>query len=176
MITSKPLDTSTIHDLFPPCRACVYWEAPERFGSIQEEDAFTLKKTWVEETCRTFGTCGKLLYEESKVIAYAQYCPPHFLKTVEEYAFLSPVSPDAIFISCLYVLEEYRTHKWGTYLLHEIITELKGRGCEAVETYSRDDSPNNCSGPTAFYLKNGFSLLKRKEGEGTVFSLVRKTL
>ncbi|MGC1123226.1 MAG: GNAT family N-acetyltransferase [Candidatus Methanofastidiosia archaeon] len=176
MIISKPLDTSTIYDLFPPCRACVYWEAPEQQGLMREEEAFALKKTWVQETRGTFSTCGKLLYEEGILVAYAQYCPPRFLKSVEEYTFLSPVSPDAIFISCLYVVEKYRTRGLGTYLLNEVLSDVKEQEWKAVETYSRDDSPNNCSGPTAFYLKNGFSLLKRKEWEGAVFSLVRRQL
>jgi GNAT superfamily N-acetyltransferase len=176
MIISKPLDTTTIHDLFPPCRACVYWEAPEQQGLISEEEAFSLKKTWVQETCDTFSACGRLLYEEDIPVAYAQYCPPRLLKGVEEYTFVSPVSLDAIFVSCLYVVEKYRTRGLGTYLLAGVLSDVKEQGWKAVETYSRDDSPNNCSGPTAFYLKNGFSLLKTREWEGAVFSLVRRQL
>jgi GNAT superfamily N-acetyltransferase len=176
MIISKLLDTTTIYDLFPPCRACVYWEAPEQQGLITEKEAFSLKKTWIQETRSTFSACGRLLYEEDIPVAYAQYCSPHFLKGAEEYAFISPVSPDAIFISCLYVAENYRGRGFGTYLLNEVLSDVKGQEWKAVETYSRDDSPNNCSGPTAFYTRNGFSLLKTKEWEGAVFSLVRRRL
>ncbi|MBU7038490.1 MAG: GNAT family N-acetyltransferase [Theionarchaea archaeon] len=174
MIVSKPLDTTTIYDLFSPCRACVYWEAPEQQGLIREEEAFALKKAWVQTTLKTFSTCGRLLYEGGIPVAYAQCCLPRFLKGVEEYTSLTPVSPDAVFISCLYVAETYRARGLGTYLLNEVISQVKGQGWKALETYSRDDSPNNCSGPTTFYVKNGFSVFKREEWEGTVFSLVRR--
>lgn len=161
-------------DLFPPCRECVYWEAPEKCGSPTE--AFTIKKNWFMKTQIIFGNCGKILYINGIPGAYIQYCPSNLLENAAEYAQVSPVSEDAILISCIYVLEGYRKQNFGTQLLQAVIHELKERRYKAVETYSRDDSPNNCSGPTAFYLKNGFKILRSKAWENALFSLVRLDL
>jgi len=61
-------------------------------------------------------------------------------------------------------------------LLQAVLADLKNRNFKAAETYARDDSPNNCSGPTNFYLKNGFTALKSKKWEKVPFSLMRKEL
>ncbi|MBU7027608.1 MAG: GNAT family N-acetyltransferase [Theionarchaea archaeon] len=161
-----------IKDLFSPCNTCVYWEAPEKCERVTENEAFTIKKKWFEKT-RAFGDCGKLLYVDGSPKAYCQYGPPHLLENVGAYTDICPVSPDAVLISCLYVLKGYRNKNLGTTLLLAVVTDIRERGYCAVETYARDDSPNNCSGPTAFYLKNRFRILKSKKWGSAVFSLVR---
>lgn len=164
-----------IKDLFSPCNTCVYWEAPGKHERVTENEAFAIKKKWFEKT-RAYGNCGKLLYMAGSLKAYCQYGPPHLLENVSAYTDICPVSPDAVLISCLYVLEGYRKKNLGTTLLQAVVTDVRERGYYAVETYARDDSPNNCSGPTAFYLKNKFRVLKSKKWGDAVFSLVRRNL
>lgn len=172
-IKIRNINEKTVKDLFSPCKVCIYWEEPKKCGQVSEDEAFTIKKRWFKKTRTIFGNCGKILYADGNAAAYTQYCLPHLLENVAEYSHLFPVSPDAILISCLYVCTGYRKKGLGTNLLHTVINELREREYHAVETYSRDDSPNNCSGPTTFYLKNGFTLLKREKWGNAIFSLVR---
>lgn len=174
MIHVESINKETIKNLFTPCRECVYWEAPQCEGTTT--DTIRIKKKWFEETLETFGDCGKILCIEGFPVGYAQYCPPHYLENAREYSKVLPINPDTILISCLYIREGYRKKGLGTTLLHAVLDDLKVRGFHTVETYSRDDSPNNCSGPTALYLKNGFTLVKRKEWENVLFSLVEYDL
>lgn len=47
----------------------------------------------------------------------------------------------------------------GRRLLNEVIDDLRGRRFHSVQTFARDDSSNNCSGPTKFWLAQGFSVV-----------------
>jgi len=114
---------------------------------------------------------------DGEAAAYSQYTLPNLLENVKEYSEeLFPTSEDAVLISCLYVKEGYREWGIGVKLLRAILEDLKNRNYDAVETYARDDSSNNCSGPTDFYLENGFIRLKTKKWEKVPFSLMRKEL
>ena len=181
-IDIKSIDDEIIIDLFPPCKTCIYWEAPRKFneidkGSRVKDDAVEIKRAWFERTQRTFGCCGKILYVDGKAAAYSQYALPNLLENVKEYSEeLFPTSEDAVLISCLFVKEGYRERGIGVKLLQAVLADLKNRNFKAVETYARDDSSNNCSGPTNFYLKNGFTALKSKKWEKVPFSLMRKEL
>ncbi|MBU7009349.1 MAG: GNAT family N-acetyltransferase [Theionarchaea archaeon] len=172
-IDTNTINEHTIEDLFSPCRECVYWEAPEKCGHIKKDEAFHIKKKWFQTTTHAFGNCGSLLYVDGNAVAYTQYCLPHFLENAPAYAELFPVSRDTLLISCLHVREGYRKRELGTILLHSIIQQARAKGIRAFETYARDDSPNNCSGPTAFYRKNGFTVLAQKKWGNATFSLVR---
>ncbi|MBU7017078.1 MAG: GNAT family N-acetyltransferase [Theionarchaea archaeon] len=171
MIHVESVSKETIENLFTPCRECVYWEAPH--CETTATDTISIKKKWFEETLKTFGNCGKILYVERFPVGYAQYCSPHYLENAREYSKVLPASPDTILISCLYVREGYRKKGLGTALLGSVLDDLELRGYCTVETYSRDDSPNNCSGPSVFYLKNGFAVIRKKEWENIPFSLMR---
>jgi GNAT superfamily N-acetyltransferase len=171
-ITITTINDETIVDFFSPCRSCLYWEAPN-IDRIPDDEAFAIKQQWFKRTRESFGNCGKLLYINGRPAAYTQYCLPHLLERVTEYSYVLPVSLDALLISCLYVYKGYRKNGLGTRLLQAVVDEVKERGYDAVETYARDDSPNNCSGPTAFYCKNGFTIRKKKRWGHAVFSLVR---
>ena len=177
----KATSNLTLNDLFSPCKICIYWEAPEYFGhdeqgrlKLAEEKAIAVKQDWFEKAMGIFGCCGMILYAEGEAVGYAQYAPPRLLSNVAEYSqTMSSPSPDAVLISCLYVQEEYQGRGLGKKLLLAILENLRQRGYHAVETYARDDSGNNCSGPTEFYLRNGFGVVETKKWEQATFSLMR---
>ncbi len=179
-IEIRDINDHTITTLFSPCDGCIYWEAPEKFGKdkhgepkVREDEAIKIKCSWFEKIQDTFGCGGKILYIEGEAVGYSQYAPPRLLPNVAEYSqHLFPPSTDAILISCLYIREEYRRKGLGVRLLQAVLENLRERGYDTVETYSRDDSVNNCSGPTEFYLKNGFRLIEKKKWEKTTFSLM----
>lgn len=180
----RDISDQALKDLFPPCRGCVYWEAPEEFGKdaqgrskMGENEAFKAKRDWFRRVHRVWGCGGKILYLDHKPVAYAQYAPPHLLSGVKEYSeqLISP-SPDAILISCLYLREGHRFRGLGRRLLQAVVADLKERGCRAVETYARDDPEENPSGPTGFHLKEGFRILRTERSEEMFFSLMRVEL
>ncbi len=176
----KDASDHTVSQLFYPCRACVYWEAPEVFDSkkcgkleMKEDEAVEIKKAWFRKTLDGFGPCGKTLYVENKVVGYCQYAPSQLLPRALDYSQrLFQPNQEAILISCLYVQEGYQQQGLGTLLLKAVLNDLEGRGYSVVETYARDDSSNNCSGPTQFYLKNGFTVVKAGNWEETDLSLM----
>ena len=121
-----------------------------------------------------FSNCGKILYVDGKATGYAQYAPPRFLGNVTEYAReLFPPSSDGILLSCLHVKTEYQGKGLGTKLLQSLLEDLRERGCQILETYSRDDSTVSSSGPTVLYLENGFRKLGTKKWGEATFSLMR---
>jgi GNAT superfamily N-acetyltransferase len=183
-IEIRDIDEETFEELMPECRRCLYWEAPDKFGrdegnepKVREDEAIETKRGWFKKASETMGSCGKILYADGKAAGYAQFALPHFFEKVGEYSrelFLP--SPDGVLISCLYIQGEYQGQGLGTSLLQEIIEDLRGRGHKSLETYSRDDSATNCSGPTVMYLENGFKVMQTKKWEDGMFSLVRLEL
>ena len=171
------IDGSTLGELFLPCRACVYWERPGQFREAPPEEAERLKAGWFRATAEQFDPCGKLLYVDDEPAAYCQYAPPECVPGILEYDELAArVDKDGVFISCLFVREGHRGKGLGPRLLKDVIEDLRNRGCKAVETFARDDSDNNCSGPTRLYLAQGFRIIASKASPQGTFSLVRLDL
>jgi len=183
-IEIRDIDEHTIKDLPSPCNSCLYWEAPEKFGKdergqpqVPEAEAIEIKRDWFKRTSGIFGTCGKILYLDGKAAGYVQYAPPHLLEYVTEYSReLFPPSPDGILLSCLYVRAEYQGKGLGTRLLQAVPEDLRERGYRALETYSRDGSVSNSSGPTALYLENGFKSVKTQKWGDATLTLMRLEL
>ncbi len=183
-IEIKDIDENTIKDLFPPCNSCMYWEAPKKSDKdergkprVPEVEAIEIKRGWFKKTNRTFGTCGKILYVNEKAAGYVQYAPPQLFEKVAEYSrelFLP--SPDGILLSCLYIQPRYQGKGLGTRLLKAVVEDLREKGYQALETYSRDDSANSTSGPTVLYLENGFKPLKTQKLDDATLSLMRLEL
>ncbi len=183
-IEIRDIDARTVNDLFSPCSSCLYWETAEKFGKddrdkpkVSEDKAIEIKQDWFKRTSAMLGSCGKILYVDGKAVGYAQYAPPHLFEKVTEYSReLFPPSPDGILLSCLYIQAGYRGKGLGARLLQLVLEDLRERGYQTLETYSRDDSAVNSSGPTALYLENGFNLLKTKKWKNATFSLMRLRL
>ena len=183
-IEIRDIDEHTIKDLLSPCNSCLYWEAPEKFGKdekgqpqVPEVEAIEIKRGWFKRTSGIFGTCGKILYLDGKAAGYVQYAPPQLLEYVTEYSQeLFPLSPDGILLSCLYIQAEYQGKGLGTRLLQAALEDLRERGYRALETYSRDDSVSNSSGPTVLYLENGFKSVKTQKWGNATISLMRLEL
>lgn len=180
-IEIRDIDEQTVKELFPSCNSCLYWEAPEKFGKdergepkILEDKAITIKQDWFKRASSLYGNCGKILYVDGKAAGYVQFAPSHLLEHVTECSReLFPPSSDGILLSCLHIQAEYQGKGLGTRLLQAVVEDLRGRGCQALETYSRDDSAINSSGPTVIYLENGFKVLKTKKWGDATFSLMR---
>jgi GNAT superfamily N-acetyltransferase len=175
------IDSHTFPDLFPGCRACLYWERPEMFGrdkGVPEEARARAKAEWFENLTAVIDPCGKLVYVDDEPVGYCQYAPPEHLPGVSGYGKLAaPVGRDAAFISCLTVIEQHQRKGLGRRLLREVLDDVRPRGFRAVETFARNDSTNNCSGPTQLYLSEGFGVVATEiYPNGSSLSLVRLEL
>lgn len=179
-IQIKEISVGNLADLFSPCAECIYWEAPKRFGlnehgqpKEQAETISLIKRDWFTKTIKVIGCTGMILYAQREAAGYAQFAPPHLLGAIAEYSnHISPPDPDGMVISCLYIKPEYQRQGLGSVLLHAIVEKLRMEGYPIVQTYARDDSSNNCSGPTEFYLQNGFSVIESRQWEQAAFSLL----
>jgi len=167
-----------LKDIPESCRGCVYWEFPEDFEKAKDEpqkklEFETKKREWFEKTLEEFGTCGKIVYHNSKPIAYAQYASSTRLPNVNHYESkpVGKLEEGVVFLSCLYVADEtMRGSGIGEMLLQNIIEDLRRRGFKAIETFARRSEANNPSGPMEFYIKNGFHIKDKTNSE---FPLMR---
>jgi|GEM_PF-246386 len=134
--------------------------------------SYCVRRIWFRATRDEWGPCGKLLYSSGRVIGYAQYAPPQFLPNAAAYE-AGPPSPEATFLSCLFLPDETsRRQGLGRLLLESILCELRARGMTAVETFARKGSQENPSGPLEFYLRQGFAIVK----DDPMFPLVQYKL
>ena len=172
------IDSHVLCDLFPGCSACVYWECPEGFRKIAAEEAIRLKSEWFEAMATQFNPCGKLLYVDEEPAAYCQYAPPQYVPGISGYPKLAHhIDRDGVMITCLCVSEQYQRKGLGRRLLQEVIEDLKDRGVKSLGTFTRDDSADNCSGPTQFYLAQGFTVVVTESfPKQVLLSLVRLDL
>ena len=174
-LSIRAIDGNKLQSLFLPCHDCLYWESPD--ASSSPDQAFAVKQSWFEATSRVFSPCGMLLQVDGKVCGYTQFAPPDSFDNAQAYALsLFPTSPDAILLTCLFIQKEFRGQGLGVALLQAVLLNLQQRGYSALESYGRDDSANNCSGPTQFLVHQGFHPVRQGIWEGISFTLVRLNL
>ena len=136
------------------CKSCVYWEKGNASFSCPIAEKEVSKRNWFNTYSFIHGSCGKLVYHNGKVVAYAQYAPgPTFQMSKMYHTY---PSEDAYLITCLLVAPGYRHQGFGRILLKSIVDDLRARGVNAVETFARKDSEYNPSGPSRFYNQFGF--------------------
>lgn len=140
-------------------------------GPKESSDNYSLKKQWFGKTLEEWGECGKLLYLNQEALAYIQYAPLSYFPQ-SKYFRAGPVSGDAVFISCLYVVPQMRGRGIGKVILQAVLKDLFRRKFKNVEAFaSRSDSCKPAV-PLDFYLKNGFYILR----DDRKFPLVRLEL
>lgn len=144
------------------CKYCLYWQSPHEFkvqNKSEVKKSMDKKLQWLKYVKSEFGECAIVIYIDKEPIGFAQYAPPKFSPNIVHYP-ISP-SPDAVFISCLFIFrKKYRKQGFGTVLLNAVLEDLEKRYIKAVETIARKNNPENPSGPVEFYLKNEFSIHK----------------
>lgn len=134
----KGLCTEQVDDLPEVCACCQLWESRSATAPICGEDrcdkdAF---KGWVEYVCAQWGECGLMAYQEGEMIGYVKYAPGAFFPRAALMPSGGP-SPDAVLISCMYILDEARHLGLGKVLLQAALRDLVQRQERAVESYAR---------------------------------------
>lgn len=140
-----PLRAANLDDIPEPCRLCQHW-------NIKTCDN-------VERLLRERGSCGFVLYDENKAAGFVMYGPAKYFPKSGLYP-VSPVSKDAVFISCLYVDPDLRGNGAGKRLLNAVEKEALGREYPAIEALAGRDQSVPPAVPLEFYIANGFYILR----------------
>lgn len=164
-----PLTTKSLTRSGLPCSLCTRWEGrPEEADPEKQRRA---KEESMRGIIRVWGECGKIVYVEGEPMGFAQYGPAKFFPLAQNFA-AGPVSDDAVFLSCLYVVPFARGKGLGRVLLQAIEAGLVKRKVRAIETFaarncSEDAAREGCEleaqgmpGPLEFYLQNGFYIAR----------------
>lgn len=170
MLSFEKIDAYNFSRVPEPCRLCLYWQTSGEFQPQKPKaELEKAKLDWLGSVEKGFGNCATIACLDGAPMGFVQYALPKHFPRVNDYA-SGPPSEDAVFLACLYITSEnLRGKGFGKLVLKNLLREISERGFRAVETFARADSANNPSGPLAFYLKNGFKVIRQKDD----FPLVR---
>lgn len=140
-----PVKTSNLDIIPDPCRLCVHWNMKTRDNA--------------ERLLREWGACGFILYEEKKPAGFVMYGPAKYFPKSGLYP-VSPVSKDALFVSCLYIEPGSRGRGGGKRLLNAVAKEALARDYKALEALAGRAKDRPPAVPVDFYSNFGFYILR----------------
>lgn len=148
------------------CRRCVFWElAPHAVAQAEEYGQTDLEKeAWVSSVLLEWGSCGKTIVVDGVPAGYVMYAPPNAVPRSGAFP-TSPVSPDAVLLTALRVVDGFEGGGIGRVLVQAVVKDLTRRGVRAVEAFG-DASPrgadqaNGCVVPADFLLSVGFKTVR----------------
>ncbi len=145
-------------------RTCVFWELAPHLKAQAEEygDTEFEKEAWVSSVLLEWGSCGRIIYCDGIPAGSAFYAPPAAVPRSLAFP-TSPVSADAVLMTSLEVLPEFRGGGLGRVLVQSVAKDLTKRGVKAIETFG-DNQPNaeepGCVTPADFLLQVGFKTVR----------------
>lgn len=113
---------------------------------------------WIRLALDTFGDCGRLLYGDEGLIAYARYGPPE-LFAGKAGGLAARVRPDAILMPGLVVASHMDGAGLAKLLLQAVEKDLFKRGFAAIEAFAcaaDPEGPPRACWPVEFYEGHGF--------------------
>ena len=139
-----------------PCRSCLFWEldAVSR-GRLDESERATEKETWLSAAMREWGSCGQVALVDDEVVGHAFFAPASFYPGGAAFP-TSPVSPDAVLLTTVYVDPQARGGGIGRLLVQGMARELVRRGHVAVEAFGDTRGTAPCLVPAEFLSRVGF--------------------
>ena len=145
-------------------RTCVFWELAPHLKSQAEEygDTEFEKEAWVSSVLLEWGSCGRIIYTDGIPAGSAFYAPPAAVPRSLAFP-TSPVSPDAVLLTSLEVLPEFRGGGLGRVLVQAVAKDLTKRGVKAIEAFGDnhpDDDQPSCVIPADFLLQVGFKTVR----------------
>ncbi len=145
-------------------RTCVFWELAPHLREQAEEygDTEFEKEAWVSSVLLEWGSCGRLIYCDGIPAGSAFYAPPAAVPRSAAFP-TSPVSPDAVLMTSLDVLPEFRGGGLGRVLVQAVAKDLTRRGVKAIEAFGDtrpDDEGPSCVTPADFLTSVGFKTVR----------------
>ncbi|MEV0676977.1 GNAT family N-acetyltransferase [Actinosynnema sp. NPDC050436] len=145
-------------------RTCVFWELAPHLREQAEEygDTEFEKEAWVSSVLLEWGSCGRIIYCDGIPAGSVFYAPPAAVPRSLAFP-TSPVSPDAVLMTGLEVLPEFRGGGLGRVLVQTVAKDLTRRGVKAVEAFADNqpsDDERSCVTPADFLLQVGFKTVR----------------
>ncbi|GAA3619313.1 FR47-like protein [Lentzea atacamensis] len=145
-------------------RTCVFWELAPHLREQAEEygDTEFEKEAWVSSVLLEWGSCGRLIYCDGIPAGSVFYAPPAAVPRSAAFP-TSPVSPDAVLMTSLEVLPEFRGGGLGRVLVQAVAKDLTRRGVKAVEAFGDmrpDEEERSCVTPAEFLTSVGFKTVR----------------
>ncbi|HEX7308139.1 MULTISPECIES: GNAT family N-acetyltransferase [unclassified Lentzea] len=145
-------------------RTCVFWELAPHLREQAEEygDTEFEKEAWVSSVLLEWGSCGRLIYCDGIPAGSVFYAPPAAVPRSAAFP-TSPVSPDAVLMTSLDVLPEFRGGGLARVLVQAVAKDLTRRGVKAIEAFGDmrpDDEEASCVTPADFLTSVGFKTVR----------------
>ncbi|SDK59872.1 FR47-like protein [Lentzea albidocapillata subsp. violacea] len=145
-------------------RTCVFWELAPHLREQAEEygDTEFEKEAWVSSVLLEWGSCGRIIYCDGIPAGSVFYAPPAAVPRSSAFP-TSPVSPDAVLMTSLDVLPEFRGGGLARVLVQAVAKDLTRRGVKAIEAFGDmrpDDEEASCVTPADFLTSVGFKTVR----------------
>ncbi|SDH54193.1 FR47-like protein [Lentzea fradiae] len=145
-------------------RTCVFWELAPHLREQAEEygDTEFEKEAWVSSVLLEWGSCGRIIYCDGIPAGSVFYAPPAAVPRSAAFP-TSPVSPDAVLMTSLDVLPEFRGGGLARVLVQAVAKDLTRRGVKAIEAFGDmrpDDEGASCVTPAEFLTSVGFKTVR----------------
>jgi GNAT superfamily N-acetyltransferase len=145
-------------------RTCVFWELAPHLREQAEEygDTEFEKEAWVSSVLLEWGSCGRIIYCDGIPAGSVFYAPPAAVPRSSAFP-TSPVSPDAVLMTSLDVLPEFRGGGLARALVQAVAKDLTRRGVKAIEAFGDmrpDDEGASCVTPADFLTSVGFKTVR----------------
>ena len=151
-----------LDDLPRGCRRCVFWELGlvERERAEEAGDTALEKEAWVSTVLLQWGSCGKIAYVDGLPAGYLLCAPPAYSPRSSAFP-TSPVSPDAVLLTTVFVRPEFARVGLGRLLVQGAAKDLRLRGVRAIEAFGdlRWERPA-CLLPAEYLLAVGFKTVR----------------
>jgi hypothetical protein len=110
------------------CHGCVWWQSRAGRNNVS-------KSRWIEKAEDEWGSWGSIYYDgDGRVLGSIQYGPSALFPRAAELP-AGPASPDAVLVTCAYVVDTSSPWVMQSLFL-SAIGEAKDKGAKALETFS----------------------------------------
>jgi GNAT superfamily N-acetyltransferase len=139
---------------------CVAWWLPTWAGWSKR--TAEQNRTLREKICDMGIYDGYLLYVDDKPVGWCQTAMRDlFIKLVMQYKLEPDI--DTWAITCFFIAKEYRRQGLASFMLGEVLRDLKKQKVKRVEAFPRrEDKPTESdlwTGPESIYIKAGFHVV-----------------
>ncbi|HEX9891427.1 MAG TPA: GNAT family N-acetyltransferase [Actinomycetota bacterium] len=138
----------------PEVLGTVYWE----LDRDDCDDPRFHKEEWFSSTLLEWGPCGKLLVDEEPV-GFAEFAPSTLFPRVDRFP-SGPASPDAVYLSYLYLVPAARGQGLGVDLVRAVTRDLVDRGYRALEAIGDREWAGGWVLPATFLDSAGFEVVR----------------
>ncbi|WP_426247263.1 GNAT family N-acetyltransferase [Nocardioides sp. LHG3406-4] len=138
--------------------SCLFWlHDPVSRSRVDDDQRTAEVQAWISEVLREWGTCGQVLLVDDRPVGLALYAPVRFFGGAVTLP-TAPISPDAVLLATVYVVEGARGGGLGRMLVQATARDLVERRVTAIEAFgeARSSGGRECVLPVAFLDAVGF--------------------